>query len=167
MKILILGHGRHGKDTVAEMLHDLCGLTFQSSSWFAAEKAVFPYLAPMYGYDTVQECYDDRAKHREEWRQLITDYNPPEDKGKLCRELIATSDCYVGMRCPLEYAAVRKLFALVLWVDASERLPPDPSMGIERDDSMIVLDNNGHLSTLRRRAAGIAHVLKTIRNLAL
>lgn len=159
MKILILGHGRHGKDSVAEMLHDLCGLTFQSSSWFAAEKAVFPYLAPMYGYDTVQECFDDRAQHREEWRQLITDYNPPEDKGKLCRELLATSDCYVGMRCPLEYAAVRPLFDIVLWVDASLRCPPDPSMGIELDDDMVVINNNYDLFHLREQVTKLARHL--------
>lgn len=158
MRILILGHGRHGKDTVAEMLNNRAGLTFQSSSWAAAEKAVFPVLGPMYGYQSVLECFEDRANRRAEWKQLITEYNTP-DKGRLCREILATSDCYVGMRCPLELAAVRHLFGLILWVDASKRLPPDPSMGIERDDNMLVIDNNGDLQDLEYAAYSLALLL--------
>lgn len=155
MKFLILGHGRHGKDTLAEMLRDMCGLTFQSSSWAAAEIAVFPVLAPRYGYKTVQECFDDRANHREEWRQCITDYNAP-DKGRLCREILETSDCYVGMRCPLEFAAVRHLFDAVIWVDALDRHPPDPSMSIPPDSDMLLVDNNGSIDELRGQARLIA-----------
>jgi hypothetical protein len=149
MKILILGHGEHGKDTVAEIIThctglfgtDFTGLRFESSSRAAAELAVMPALAEKYGYKTVEECFDDRRNHREEWKQLITDYNTP-DKSRLCREIIARCDGYVGMRCPEEYAAVKHLFDYVIWVDASKRKPLDPSMGIERDDSMAVIDNN-------------------------
>ena len=123
------------------MLHDICGLTFISSSEAASEKVVFPVLGSKYGYKTAQECFDDRANHRLEWRDLITEYNTP-DKARLCREILEKSDCYVGMRCPLEYAASRELFDMVLWIDASKRLPPDPSMGIEFDGSMLWIDNN-------------------------
>jgi hypothetical protein len=30
-KLLVIGHGRHGKDTVCEMLRDHYGYTFESS----------------------------------------------------------------------------------------------------------------------------------------
>jgi hypothetical protein len=148
MKLLILGHGEHGKDTVACMLRDLCGITFRSSSEAACEIAVFPYLSEIYGYDDWYECYADRRNHREEWRYLITEYNTP-DKAKLCREIIATNDCYVGMRCPLEYAASKPLFDAVIWVDAGNRKPLDPSMGIAPDTGMIWIDNSGTLPDLR------------------
>jgi hypothetical protein len=32
VRLMLLGHGRHGKDTVAEILNRKYGLTFQSSS---------------------------------------------------------------------------------------------------------------------------------------
>lgn len=41
-RVLVMGYGRHGKDTVAEMLSKKYGLTFQSSSMFCAEKVIYP-----------------------------------------------------------------------------------------------------------------------------
>jgi len=158
MKILILGHGRHGKDTVAEMLRDRAGITFKSSSEAAAEIAVFPALSARHGYQTPAECFADRTNHRAEWKELITAYNTP-DKGKLCREILETSDCYVGMRCPLELAATRHLFGLILWVDASGRVPTDPSMGIERDQNMLLIDNNGTPSDLEYAVYSLSRVI--------
>jgi hypothetical protein len=147
MKILLLGHGEHGKDTVAEIITELTGLRFESSSHAAAELAVMPKLAEKYGYKTVQECFEDRRNHRDEWRQLITDYNTP-DKTRLCREILARCDGYVGMRCPIEYAAVKHLFDVVIWVDARKRKPIDPSMGVEREPGMVLIGNNGHTMDL-------------------
>jgi hypothetical protein len=158
MKILILGHGRHGKDTVAEMLQDRAGITFQSSSQAASEIAVFPALSALHGYKTPAECFADRANHREEWKTLISGYNTP-DKGRLCREILKTSDCYVGMRCPLELAATRHLFGLILWVDASQRVASDPSMGIERDQNMLVIDNNGTQRDLEYEVYCLARIV--------
>ena len=160
MKILILGHGRHGKDTVAEILRDGAGISFCSSSEAACEIAVFPYLAEIYGYETPAECFADRVNHREEWRYLITEYNTP-DKSKLCREILETSDCYVGMRCPVEFALTRHLFGLVIWVDASKRVGPDPSMGIERDSNMLVVGNNNSRETLQFRLDSLIRMLST------
>ena len=36
-RLLILGHCRHGKDTLAEILRDEFGMTFESSSQSAAD----------------------------------------------------------------------------------------------------------------------------------
>ena len=138
-KILILGHGEHGKDTIANIITDLTGLRFESSSRAAAELAVWPKMPQ---YTTAQRCFDDRRNHREEWKRLITDYNAP-DKSRLCREIISRRDGYIGMRCPLEYESVRHLFDFVLWVDASKRKPDDPTMGILRECGMVLIDNNG------------------------
>lgn len=142
-RILILGKGGHGKDTAAEIISDLYGLSFRSSSLAACEKAVLPVLGPKYGYKTVDECYEDRRNHREEWKQLITDYNTP-DKSRLCREILAECDMYVGMRCADEFAASKELFDEIYYVDASERVEiDDPTMKIEFDPScMTLIDNN-------------------------
>jgi len=151
MKVLILGHGRHGKDTVAEILEHTHGLTFQSSSRAACEIFIYDVLRKRWpgAYQDIEDCYDDRHNHRELWKELITEYNPPHDKAKLCKAILAKNDCYVGMRCPLEYAASKDLFDVVIWVDALKRHPKDPTMLIERDESMIVIDNNSHLLNLK------------------
>lgn len=159
MKILILGHGRHGKDTVADMISEMYGYTFESSSMAAAEIAVFPTLAPKYGYDTVEQCFEDRVNRRQEWKELITAYNTP-DKSRLCREIVASRDGYVGMRCPLEYAATCELFDVTIWVDASERHPADPTMGIEYNASMVWLDNNRDLDHLLAGVCNLKPILE-------
>lgn len=143
MKILILGHGDHGKDEVAKLIQKFTGLTFTSSSMAAAEKTVFPVLRDKYGYRNVEECFNDRRNHRAEWKQLISDYNTPR-KDRLIEEVLKESDMYVGIRCPLEFAAGRHRFDLIVWVDASERKPSDPSMGIKYEPrKMFRVDNNG------------------------
>jgi len=150
MKVLILGHGRHGKDTVAEILEEAYGLTFQSSSRAACEIFIYKELCRSgFDYEDIEECYTDRHNHRELWKEMITRYNPPDHKERLCRQILKRSDCYVGMRCQLEYEASKKLFDLVLWVDALKRHPKDPTMTIERDESMICIDNNGSLGQLK------------------
>jgi hypothetical protein len=153
VKYLILGHGRHGKDTVAEILRDVYGISFQSSSRAACEIFIYEELSRLYDYKDIEECYDDRINHREEWKFLITNYNPPSDKGRLCKQILENNDCYVGMRCQLEYEAVKHLFDVVFWVDALKRLPPDPTMTIARDESMVVIDNNGREDQLIEEVA--------------
>ena len=147
VKLLILGHGGCGKDTAAEFITNHFGLTFKSSSFAACVKAVFPTLSKTYDYETPQQCFEDRRNHRQEWFELISKYNTP-DKGKLCKEILKESDGYIGMRCAEELEAVRDLFDVIIWVDASKRIPPESSMTIEQDESMIVIDNNGTLNDL-------------------
>ena len=150
MKVLILGHGRHGKDTVAEILEHTHGLTFQSSSRAACEIFIFKELCRSgFDYEDIEECYNDRHNHRELWKDMITRYNPPEDKAKLCKAIIAKNDCYVGMRCQMEYEASKDLFDVVIWVDALKRHPEDPTMAIKRDPTMTVIDNNAGIAQLK------------------
>jgi len=143
-KVLILGAARHGKDTAAELLSELAGWRFQSSSLFIAERAVLPTLGPKYGYTSVAECYEDRHAHRNEWRDLIRAYNR-DDRARLAKELLQVCNVYVGMRCHLEYAeCVRQgVFDHVLWVDASRRVGGhDTSLTIvyTEDDARVAND---------------------------
>lgn len=142
MKLLILGHGGHGKDTAAEIIKDLYGLAFLSSSWATCEEVVYPVLKDLYDYESPEECYNDRHNHRQEWFDLISEYNTP-DKASLAKLILSRSDVYVGLRCPVELEASRHLFDHILWVDASERKPLEPSMRIQYEPSMILIDNNG------------------------
>jgi len=96
-KLLIIGSARHGKDTVAEMLNQHFGYTFKSSSQAASEIFIYDALREKYGYNTPEECFNDRGNHRAEWYDLICEYNR-EDKAKLAKGIMASSDIYVGMR---------------------------------------------------------------------
>ena len=142
MKYLVIGHGRHGKDTVCEILQQL-GLTFVSSSWFVAEKVIFPHM----NYDTVQECYDDRHNHRQQWHDLIHEYCK-DDHSRLVKEILAENDIYCGLRNRKEFEASKHLFDVVFWVDRSEHLPPESSNELTADDADFVIDNNGSLEEL-------------------
>lgn len=150
MKALILGHGKHGKDTVAALLRDMYGLSFASSSEAAMMAAVWPTMRLRATYAAPIECFADRHNHREEWRRLIAEYNTP-DKARLCREILATSDIYVGMRHLAEYEVCRPLFDLVIWVHRPGH-PVDPSMDIPYDDhAMHLVVNAGNHELLRHQ----------------
>ena len=149
MKLLLIGYGRHGKDTVAEIIHEKYNLQFISSSLFAAENIVYPVLKSR--YSSVQECFDDRIHHRKEWYDLICDFNS-EDPAKLARGIFEQYDMYVGMRSSKELQSVRALGLadFIIWVDASQRLPLEDvsSCTVSSTDADFILDNNGTLEEL-------------------
>lgn len=161
MKLMILGHGRHGKDTVAEYIRDEFGFACTSSSLTAA-KMIFPKLAGKYGYATVEECFADRHNHRAEWYDLILAYNSP-DKASLARLIYQTNDIYVGMRSWQELAACRNagLFDAAIWVDRRDRCPPEAadSMTIEPWMADYIIDNNGSLEELNFNIIQLMHTL--------
>lgn len=157
-KLFILGFGRHGKDTFADLLCErVPEISFVSSSEFVAEKAVFPLLSLRYGYKTTKECFDDRGRHRTEWHELISVYNET-DPSRLARELFELHDIYVGLRCIVELEHARALAALTVWVDRSDHLPPEPrsSNTITAADCDLIIPNNGTLDDLRDRASRFA-----------
>lgn len=169
-KLLIIGHARHGKDTVGDWFVKK-GYTFVSSSRFVLEKAVWPefknrasrkplqseaHLLPFTysawpDYFTQEECFADRDKFRAFWFECITAYNRP-DRSRLGRELYAAYDMYVGLRNWHELEALRlhKAFDLCVWVDASERCGPEPesSCTVTSAQADVIIDNNGTLDGL-------------------
>ena len=71
MNLLIIGHARHGKDTVAEIISEFTGYKFESSSMAAARIFIFDALKEKYGYKSFNECFEDRVNRRKEWYDLI------------------------------------------------------------------------------------------------
>jgi dephospho-CoA kinase len=145
-KFLIVGSARHGKDTLAELLNELFGLKFQSSSQAASDIFIFDRLKDKYGYETSEECFEDRVNHRQEWYELICEYNK-EDLARLAKGILENADCYVGMRDHNEITECMNqgLFDLIIWVDASERLPLEDASSFNIDKSIadIIIENNG------------------------
>lgn len=158
LRLMVMGHGGHGKDELCKLM----GLNYQSSSQAANDIFIFEALAPKYGYETELECYLDRHNHRAEWHDLICDYNR-DDKARLAREMLKTSPVYCGIRCDQELAAIKAegLYDLYIWVDASDRKPPESrdSMKLTKQDADIIVDNNGTLADLQWRALALKNVL--------
>ena len=150
-KLLVIGHGRHGKDTVCEILRDEYGYTFESSSKFCSKLFIYDDLKDKYGYTNEEECYADRHNHRVEWYDAICDYNVP-DAATLGREMFAAYDIYCGLRNKKEYHAMKNtgVFDYAFWVDRSDHLPPESkdSMSLEQWMADYTIDNNGSLDDL-------------------
>lgn len=161
--LLIIGHGRHGKDTLAEIWDKHYGLRYTASSMMCARIFIFDALKDKYGYETLEECFEDRVNHRDEWKKMICDYNTP-DKSKLSKEILRTNDCYVGLRDREEVDAAKaaNLFKLIIWVDASERLPPEPTCGVTKDDADVIIDNNCTLEEFEDRAVRLGRFVFSI-----
>lgn len=172
--IMILGYGRSGKDTFAEMLRaEMQGRTgrpvkFTSSSLFACKRAVLPVLGPKYGYTTVDEAFSDRMAHRKEWADLITEYNS-RDLARLGSEMAeAGMSLYVGCRKLAEVNALywRGIAGPWIWVDRPGIEPERESMDFGVCEfasqapagSRIVLNAHG-LDYLRTQASMAAEDL--------
>lgn len=150
-KLLIIGHGRHGKDTVCEILKESYGFSFESSSQFCSKLFIYNMLKDRYGYKSEEECYADRHNHRAEWYSAICDYNVP-DAARLGRDIFSAHDIYCGLRNKKEYHAMRNtgVFDYAIWVDRSDHLPMEDksSMTLEQWMADYTIDNNGTLEEL-------------------
>lgn len=161
-KLLILGPARWGKDSFAEILNEQFGLNFVSSSQAAADIFIYDELKEVYGYTTPEQCYEDRFNHRAEWFNMICNYNK-DDKAKLAKGILELNDCYVGMRSrdEIEECMKQGLFDLIIWVDASKRLPtenPD-SFNIDPSCADVIVDNNGTLEEFKTKVLRIGNIL--------
>lgn len=145
---------RHGKDTVAEMLHQMFGLTFESSSIAASRIFLYEALKDKYGYTTPEECFEDRVNHRAEWHDLIVDFNR-EDKARLAKEILKTSDIYVGMRSNIEAEACieQGIFDYIIGVyDPRKPEEPKDSFNIDLwEKCNFVIPNGGTLPQLQAK----------------
>lgn len=144
-KLCIIGHKRHGKDSVAIAMSACYGYTFRDSSQAALDLFLFDILKERHGYKTPEDAYRDRVNHRKEWFDEIAKYNE-DDPTRLAREIISTSDIYVGMRSKRELYACQQaeLFDWVIWVDASFRRPFEApeSISVDAGDADYTIDNN-------------------------
>jgi hypothetical protein len=161
-KLLIIGHARWGKDSLAELLNEEFGYTFESSSQSAANIFLYDALKDKYGYSTPEECFEDRVNHRQEWYEAICDYNK-DDRARLAKGILERSDCYVGMRDrdEIEECLRQGIFDLVIWVDASERLPEEDasSFNIDKSCADIIIENNNTFEEFKTKVSRLGKIL--------
>jgi dephospho-CoA kinase len=161
-KLLVVGNARHGKDTFAEILSQQFGMTFESSSQAASNIFIYDLLKEKYDYKTPEDCFEDRFNHRQEWYEAICDYNK-SDKSKLAKGILERADCYVGMRdcVEIEECLRQNLFDIVIWVDASKRLPMEDasSFNIDKSCADIVVENNDTLNDFFEKVMRIGKLI--------
>jgi len=162
MKLLIIGNARHGKDTLAELLQEHFGLSFLSSSQAAVDIFLYDLLKDKYNYKSPEECFNDRINHRDEWYIEICNYNK-DNRARLALDITKRASCYVGMRDKEEFDECKKqgIFDLIIWVDASERLPLEPStsFNITKSDADIIVENNGTYQEFVEKSKRIGHII--------
>lgn len=161
MKILIIGHARHGKDTVAEMLQEEYSLSFDSSSKAAAKIFLYDKLKGKYGYNSFEECFLDRMNHRAEWYEAIKEYNK-DDRTKLAKDILLNTDIYVGMRDFEEIKSCKEqgIFDLIIGVwNPTKPEEPKDSFNIDLWQSAdIIIPNAGTLNDLRTKILTLHHL---------
>jgi hypothetical protein len=178
MKLMIIGHARHGKDTVAEQLQKRYRMKFVSSSVWCAENIMMSAFLKKakatpdksrssgcaeFPYGSVKECFEDRVNHREFWHKTIAEYCEA-DLPRVGLQILDANDIYVGCRNFREFEALKACaaFDFSIWVDASKRLPPEDerSMGLFPWQADYILDNNG---TIEQMAKGLNRLMTTLR----
>lgn len=143
-KLLVLGHAGHGKDSLAYLISRKLNYKYKEPSLIIAEKFLFPMLGEFLGYPSAYKMFLNRSKHRPLWAEVMAAINYL-DPARLTKEILRTQDIYVGIRRFREYEASKDFFDLILWVDASKRLPLEPESSMEFTGppaEAIVIDNN-------------------------
>lgn len=146
MKILIIGHARHGKDTVAKMIFEQIGLNYASSSEVANEVFIYDALKEKYEYKNLNQCFEDRINHRAEWFDMITEYNR-EDGARLAKDILKEHDIYVGMRNNMELQECKRqgLFDFIIGVyDTNKPLEPKESFDIDlfKESDVVIMTSS-------------------------
>ena len=156
MKLLVIGHARHGKDTFCEMLRDRYGMRFDTSSLVACREFLFDLSVEHgLGFVSPEDLYKRRGEVRPWMHDEIRAFNEG-DLTRLARLVTKDNDIYCGMRNREEMEACKAagVFDAVVWVDRCEHLLPESmeSMQLRKGDADVVIDNNGSLKDLQDQA---------------
>ena len=157
-KIMVCGHSRWGKDQFCEFL----GLDYKSSSEVALDEVIWPEWGIFQGYIDKQECFDNRHLHRSTWFDMIAGMNK-DDPASLGKIIYKDNPVYCGCRRKEEFEALRQggHFDISVWIDASLRLPPEPSTSCTVTPNMcnVVIHNNGTLDEFKRKVTEFKRVI--------
>ena len=144
MKILVIGHKQHGKGTFAKIASETFNIPSMGTSRFGTEH-MFNLLKDEYGYLTPEECYNDRGSYRKLWFDELERYNAL-NPSQLIEDIYLKHALAEGLRNRYEYNGIKdkKLADLIIWVDASKRLPLEDksSMELNENDAHITITNN-------------------------
>lgn len=151
--ILIVGHGRGGKDTAADFLHGHGELRCAgSSSWFA-----LPFISAALNRPP-QKCWEERHNNRVFWFEFCNALRA-NDPLFLMRRALQSGNVVTGLRDRVEMDAAKSsgMFQSIVWVDRPGT-PVDPTVKFTQEDCTDVIHNDGTLEEFREKVLGWAQV---------
>lgn len=158
MKIAIMGHARHGKDSAAKILCNLMKKPEHiEGSFILCERFIYPMVGHLMGYKSIRQCWNDRDNHRALWYEMIKAINHTDAK-RAANTVFDVQTIYTGIRTYKEYHAIKHDLDACIWVDASKRLPlesPSSNEIQQMPKECIYLDNNGEESLLREQVLNL------------
>lgn len=140
-KLLIVGHGRHGKDEAAMHLSKITPLRYAGScSW-----AVLPLMAEYLNIHP-QQAWETRHQMRELWKSHCDElrrFNP----ARLMARALQSGDIVTGCRqlVELEAAKSQKIVDYILWIERPGT-PTDPTVDFGPEHADEILTNDGSLT---------------------
>jgi hypothetical protein len=142
-KLLIVGHGRAGKDTACEYLSQITSLRNAGTT----SKYLCKHVAQALGLSE-EEAYRRRHESnemRQTWFKIgnqVRENSPTT----LLREALMHGEITGGVRDIAEIVGAReeKLVDLIIWVE-NRRVPPDPTVTFGVEECDIVIPNHGSL----------------------
>lgn len=162
MKIMLLGWGRSGKGTFCEVAASM-GITAMSSSKMASEIGLFDELAEKHGHSSQETFYPNRHIDRDGCYNAICAF-VKDDPAKLGRAIFSKYDIYDGCRDGIkELPAIQQegLFDISIWIDAGDRVPPEPtsSNSVTKAMADIVIENTGSETEYREKVKKVLNLL--------
>lgn len=142
-KLLIVGHGRAGKDLAGEYLESITGLKFAGTT----SKFLTKYVAKELGRSE-EDVYATRHRDRMLWKQIGDDIRK-DDPSLLIRESLQHGEIVGGVRDIAEIIAARNegLVDLIVWIE-NIWVPVDPTVTFTERECDLVIQNNWDIPQL-------------------
>ena len=159
----VVGYGRHGKDTVAKLIHQHSNLGYAGST----SDVVAPYLAYAVGKD-VASVFAERHDYRHFWFDWCNEFRREyAETGPtvLCRLLLGESDLAVGLRnmSEVEGCVNKKFVNYWIWVEDPRR-PADSTVAFDwpymRRRGAIRIVNDGTLEDLEQKVINYCKLIE-------
>lgn len=149
-RVLFVGHGRHGKDTACETLAQATGWKNAGTTSVYLTELVVAELRRVGIYARPEDAYAERHQNRDLWRR-VGDEARSQNQAFLVKAALCCGQITGGCRDWPEICAVRaeSLVDLIVWVDASKRLPLDPTMSFGPEQADLIVDNNGSIGDFK------------------
>jgi hypothetical protein len=151
-RIMVVGHGRAGKDTACEYLSRITSLRFAGTTSLYLAK----YVAARLGV-TAQEAYRTRHLNRNFWHRVGREIRK-QDPSLLIRESLEKAEIVGGVRDLEEIVVCKKdqLVDLIVWID-NDRVGRDSTVKFSERDCDIVVQNHWTLEEFHHRLLRLAH----------
>lgn len=152
--ILIVGHGRAGKDEACKYLASITQLRNAGTT----SKYLCKHVARRLGLSE-EEAYARRHESDEMRTLWYRIGNEVREKGPttLIREALEHGEITGGIRDLEEIRAAKRegLFDLIVWVERKSA-PVDPTLKFTSEDADIIIENNGTLEEFQDRLRQLA-----------